>query len=256
MQFREFRNYVYGDDVRHISWTVSARTDEPVLKTFEEERERNFLLLVDSSASLRKGAWAQQKAERLAEIAASLALSAAEADDKIGMIIYSDKVEKTVNPSKGKTHVLRVIRDVLGFNPEGSGTDPDVALKHVDKVIKKHAIIFFLSDMEVMPDERLLRRVAQKHELIAVDIEHPHEYEWPNVGFLEIQTAEQERPVTLDTSSKALRRYIRAQGSARRESIKRYYQRLGIDLISISTDEEFVPQLKKFFQMRIQRGRR
>ncbi len=256
MQFREFRSYVYGDDVRHISWTVSARSNNPVLKTFEEERERNFLLLVDASASLRKGAWAQQKAERLAEVAASLALSAAEADDKIGMIIFTDKVEKTVNPSKGKTHVLRVIRDVLGYEPQSHGTDPDKALKQIDKVLKKHSIVFLLTDMEVLPDERLLRRCASRHEFIAISVDHPQEYDIPELGFLEIQTAEQNRPVTIDTNSGSLRRYIHAHGESRKLAINQYFKRVGVDLVNISTEGDFVPTLQKFFKMRIQRGAR
>jgi len=256
MQFREFRNYVYGDDIRHISWTVSARSNDLVLKTFEEERERNFLLLVDASASLRKGAWAQQKAERLAEVAASLALSAAEADDKIGMVIFTDQVEKTVNPSKGRTHVMRVIRDVLGYEPQSNGTDPDKALKHIDRVLKKHSIIFLLTDMGVLPDERLLRRCAQRHEFIAICVDHPQEHEIPEIGFLEIQTAEQNRPVTVDTSSASLRRYIQGHADSRKMAVNQYFKRLGVDLVNISTEEDFVPALQKFFKMRIQRGRR
>jgi len=255
MSFREFRKYVYGDDVRHISWSASAKTSDPVIKTFEEERERNFLLVVDTSASLRKGAWAQQKAERLAEVAASLALSAAEADDKIGLILFTDKVEKTINPSKGKTHVMRVIRDVLGYEPESKGTDPNSALKHIEKVVKKQSIVFFLTDMEVLPDERLLRRCAAKHEFIAVAVEHPQEWKVPNVGFLEVQTAEAGRPVTLDTSSDSLRRYLETHGQTRRIAIQQNFKKIGVDLVWISTEDNFVTALQNFFKMRAMRGR-
>jgi len=256
MQFREFRNYVYGDDVRHISWTASAKGADPVLKTFEEERERNFLLVVDASASLRKGAWAQQKSERLAEIAASLALSAEEADDKIGLILFTDHVEKTLSPSKGKTHVMRVIRDVLGFEPQGTLTDPNSALRHIDKVLKKQSIVFLLTDMEVLPDERLLRRCASKHEFITIAVDHPQEWQLPNVGFLEVQTAEQGRPVTLDTQSESLRRYLDMHGKTRRAAIEQSFKRMGVDLIWISTSDNFVTALQNFFKMRAMRGSR
>jgi len=256
MQFREFRDYVYGDDVRHISWTASAKGSDPVLKTFEEERERNFLLVVDASASLRKGAWAQQKAERLAEIAASLALSAEEADDKIGLVLFTDRVEKTLSPSKGKTHVMRVIRDVLGFEPQGRLTDPNAALRHIDKVLKKQSIVFFLTDMEILPDERLLRRCASKHEFIAIAVDHPQEWELPRVGFLEVQSAEQGRPVTLDTQSDSLRRYLQLHGQTRRAAIEQSFKRIGVDLVWIGTNDNFVTALQNFFRMRIMRGKR
>jgi uncharacterized protein (DUF58 family) len=256
MQFREFRNYVYGDDVRHISWSASAKTIDPVLKTFEEERERHFLLVVDTSASLRKGAWAQQKAVRLAEIAASLALSAAEANDKIGLILFTDKVEKTIHPSKGKTHVMRVIRDVLGYEPESEGTDPNAALRHIEKVLKKQSIVFFLTDMEVLPEERLLRRCAAKHEFIVVGVEHTQEWKVPNVGFLEVQTAEAGRPVTLDTQSETLRRYLESHGQTRRLAIQQTFKKMGVDLVWINTEDNFATALQNFFKMRIARGRR
>lgn len=255
MQFREFRNYVYGDDVRHISWSASAKATDPLLKIFEEERERNFLLVVDTSSSLRRGAWAQQKAERLAEIAASLALSAAEADDKIGLVLFTDKIEKTIDPSKGKTHVLRIIREVLGYEPQNKGTDPNVALKHIEKVLKKQSIVFFLSDMEVMPDERLLRRCASKHEFIAIAIEHLQEWQLPSVGFLEVQTAEADRPVTIDTQSDSMRRYLESHGQTRRMGIQQNFKKIGVDLIWINTQDNFISSLQNFFKMRAMRGK-
>jgi uncharacterized protein (DUF58 family) len=255
MQFREFRNYVYGDDVRHISWSVSARSNDPVLKTFEEERERTFMIIVDASASLRKGAWAQQKAERLAEAAATLALSASDANDKVGLIVFTDQVEKVIKPAQGQTHVLRVIRDVLGFEPKGKKTNPNPALRQIDKLLKKQSIVFYLSDMEVMPEETLIRRAAARHDFVAVAVDNPAEWSIPEVGFLEVQTAESERPVTLDTMSPTLRRYMAGHGATRKAMVEQSYKRMGVDMIWLDTQEDFVSSLRSYFKRRIMRGR-
>lgn len=251
MQFKEFRNYVYGDDVRHISWNVSARTQEPVIKTFEEERERTLFLIVDVSASLRRGPWARRKAETLAEIAATLAVSASEAKDKLGLMLFSDKVEAIIPPAKGRTHLLRVIRDVLAFEPQGKKTAPDLALRQLDRILTKHSIVFFLSDMEVLPDERVLRQTCMNHELVAVHVEHPQEWELPaSVGFLEIQTAELGRPVTVDASSNSFRQYLRAHGQSRRDQVDARFSKTGVDLLHVSTDEDYVSILRGYFAKR------
>jgi uncharacterized protein (DUF58 family) len=255
MQFREFRSYVYGDDVRHISWAVSARSNDPVLKTFEEERERTFMIIVDASASLRKGAWAQQKAERLAEAAATLALSASDANDKVGLIVFTDQVEKVIKPAQGQTHVLRVIRDVLGFEPVGKKTNPNPALRQIDKLLKKQSIVFYLSDMEVMPEESLLRRAASRHDFVAVAVDNPAEWQIPELGFLEIQTSESERPVTLDTMSPTLRRYMEAHGATRKAMVEQTFKRMGVDMIWLDTQEDFITALRGYFKRRILRGR-
>ena len=251
MQFKEFRNYVYGDDVRHISWNVSARTQEPVLKTFDEERERTLFLVVDVSASLRRGPWAMRKAETLAEIAAVLAVSAAEAKDKLGLMLFSDKVEAVIPPAKGRTHLLRVIRDVLAFEPQGKKTAPDLALRQIDRVLKKQSIVFFLSDMEVLPSENALRQTAMQHEVVGVHVEHPQEWELPApMGFIEIQTAELGRPVTIDASSSSFREYLRAHGAARRAEVDNLFTRTGADPLRVSTHEDYVPILRGYFAKR------
>lgn len=256
MQFREFRQYVYGDDVRHISWNVSARTQELVLKTFEEERERTLFLIVDCSASLRKGPWAEQKAERLAEVAATLALSAAEANDKIGLLLYTDRVEKVVPPKKGKSHLLRIIRDILAFEPQGSKTNPNVALKQIDQVLKKESIVVLLSDLEVIPDDRVLRRTTSLHEFFAIGVDHPQEWEIPEYGFIEMQTAESLRPVTLDTSSAAMRDYLKNFGLTRKNVAHETFKRNGVDLVWMSTTDDFVVGLQDFLKRRsLRRGR-
>ncbi len=250
MQFREFRNYVYGDDVRHISWTVSARVSDPVIKTFEEDRERTLFLIVDVSASLRRGPWAAAKAELLAKVAATLALSASEANDKLGLLLFSDKVEKLVPPKKGDTHLLRIIRDVLAFEPTGHKTSPSLALRQLDAVLKKHAIVFLLSDMEVLPDDQVLRQTLSKHELIAVGVEHPQESEIPHLGFLELQTAELGRPVTIDTNSTSLMEHIRYFGNKRRQEAVAQFRKSGVDLLWMRTDEDYIPHLQNYFRKR------
>jgi uncharacterized protein (DUF58 family) len=248
--FREFRPYVYGDDVRHIAWNVSARSNEPVIKIFEEERERTLFMVVDVSSSLRKGPWAQKKAERLAEVAATLALSAAVSNDKMGLLLYSDRVEKVIPPAKGRTHLLRLIRDVLAFEPVGTRTNPAIALKQLDKVLKKHSIVFLLSDMEVLPDEKTLRQTGALHEFIAIGVEHPREHDLPDLGFIEMQTAEYGRPVTVDTSSESFRRYLKEHGEKQKNTVKDLFRRSGVDLLWIRTDEDYVPVLQNFFRRR------
>ncbi len=253
MQFREFRNYVYGDDVRHISWNVSARTTEPVLKLFEEEREKTLFLVIDVSASLRRGPWAEKKAERLAEIAGCLAVSAHEVGDKLGVLLFSDRVEKVIPPAKGKTHLLRIIRDVLMFEPVGVKTDPDVALNQLDHVLKKQAVVFFLSDMEQLPSEKVIRQTRSSHDFIAVGVEHPAEWQIPRVGFLELQTAEMRRPVTLDTTSGQMTQYMKSHAKTRMDMIHAHFQKSAIDLLWTKTDEDFVPLLRNFFTARMKR---
>ena len=257
MQFKEFRNYVYGDDVRHISWNVSARTQEPVIKLFEEDRERTLFLVVDVSASLRKGPWAQKKAERLAELGATLALSAAEAKDRFGLLLFSDRVESVIEPNKGKTHLLRVIREILAYSATGKRTSPDLALRQLDRVLKKKSIVFLLSDMEVLPSERVLRQTTATHELVAIKIEHPAEFNLPDFsGFMELQTAESGRPVTLDASSPSLRRYFDSYSQKRNEECEGVFKRGGTELLTFSTNEDFVPKLRSFFMRRSGLARR
>lgn len=255
MQFREFRNYVYGDDVRHISWNVSARTENLVLKTYEEERERSLFLIVDVSASLRRGPWAQAKAERLAEIAATFAVSAAAANDKIGLLMFSDQVEKVIPPAKGRSHLLRIIRDILAFEPKSLRTQPDVALKQIDQVLKKHSIVVLLSDMEVLPSDKILRRTSSLFDFFAIGVEDPKEWEMPPFGFIEMQTAERGRPVTVDSSSEQVRAYFRSYGETQKAATFESFKRAGVDLIWLKTNEDYIPPLQDFLRKRSLRRR-
>lgn len=248
MQFREFRNYVYGDDIRHISWNVSARTQDPVLKTFEEERERTVFLIVDVSASLRKGPWARAKAERLAEIAAVMCMSAAEVGDQYGFLMYSDHVEKVVPPKKGKSHLLRVIRDILYYEPKGQGTNPDAALAELDKILKKKSIVFLLSDLEKSPSNALLKRVASRHEFSCFAVENPNETVFADWPFIEIETAESGRPITIDGQDRSFVEYMKGFYSSKHEVSTAQFRKAQADLLWLSTESDFLQDLKSFFK--------
>jgi uncharacterized protein (DUF58 family) len=251
MQFKEFRNYVYGDDVRHISWTVSARSQAPVLKTFEEERDRTLFLVVDVSASLRKGPWAIAKAERIAEIAATLALSASLIKDKVGLLLFTDQVELVVPPAKGQSHVLRIVRDILAFEPKGQKTEPNIALRQLDRVLKKHSIVVLLSDLEVLPQDRILRQTASHHEFLTIQVQHPGEWSFPRVpAFIELQGAESGRPITIDASSNLFRSFLEQQGQLRAHEVNELYKKSGVPFLQVLTSDDFIPPLKQFFARR------
>jgi uncharacterized protein (DUF58 family) len=256
MQFREFRKYVYGDDIRHISWTMSAKTEDPVIKLFEEERDRTFMLVVDASGSIRRGGWAKEKADRAAEIAGTLALSAAESNDLVGLLLFTDRVETLLVPSKGRNHMLRIIREILAFNPEGRGTDPNHALQSLYPFLKKQSIVFFISDMEKIPDHRLIQRFAKKHEFVAIQIENPKEWELPKGAFLELESSESGRPVTVDSNSSSISSYLKTFYEGRESIAENEFHRRNIDFLKISTQEDYIIRLRNFFRSRSGRGRR
>jgi len=257
MQFKEFRTYVYGDDVRHISWNVSARTQDPILKTFEEERERTLFLVVDVSSSLRRGPWALEKSYKLAEVAAALSLTAFESRDKLGLLLFSDRIERVVPPQKGKSHLLRIIRDVLAFEPKGKKTAPDLALKTTLGILKKKSMVFFLSDLEVTPSEILLRRMSSKHIFGVIQVNHLNETNPPPFpGFIEMETAEQRRPVTIDASSTSLLNFIKIFHKNRHHEIESYFQKCGTSYLPISTQEDAVTVLSEFFKQNSARAGR
>ncbi len=249
MQFKEFRSYVYGDDVRHISWNVSARTQEPVLKIFEEERERTLFLIVDVSSSLRSGPWAQEKSYKLAEVAASLALTAFESRDKLGLVLFSDRIERLVMPQKGKSHLLRIIRDVLAFEPTGKKTAPDLALKTALGVLKKKSMIFLLSDLEVIPSEFLLRKLTSKHLFSVVKVDHVLEKKIkPFPGFIEMETAESHRPVTIDASQSSLLNHVQKAFEDRESQITEHFKKCGASLVPLTTADDVISVLSNYFK--------
>lgn len=250
MSFSEVRNYHPGDDVRSIDWNVTARTNEPYIKVFEEERELTVMLLVDVSRSSFFGTSNQMKNEFITEISAVLAFSAIQNNDKVGVIFFSDKVEKFIPPKKGKQHILRIIRELLDFRPESNGTDLGVALRYLNNVIKKRSITFILSDFLTEGYDNALRVAAKKHDIIGVRIYDQRDETLPNVGLIRMADAETGRKLWIDTASKKVRDQYESHNAELASSFKTLFSKTGKDTISIRTDESYEKALLGFFKGR------
>jgi uncharacterized protein (DUF58 family) len=260
IEFLDVREYLPGDDVRTIDWKVTARFGRPYVKKYAEERELVVILLVDASGSDRFGTKRLFKLEQAAQVAATLAFSAIRNNDKVGLVFFTDRIEKYVPPKKGRVHVLRLIRDILYFEPEHKGTDAVQALEFLAHVLKRRAIVFLISDMmgsSFAPEtiHRPLGIVARKHDLVAVSVTDPAEQELPRLGLVEIEDAESGELLTVDTSDPALRRRFQTARAAAREATERQFRKLGIDHIPITTAEDFTKKLHQFFQKRARRYR-
>ncbi len=258
MEFVDVREYTVGDDIRAIDWKVTARMGRPYVKKFVEERELTVILCVDASGSGYFGTRSRFKLEQSAQVAATVAFSAVTNNDKVGLMFFTDRVERFVPPRKGKQHVLRLVRDILSFEPEGRGTAPAAALEFVMRTQKHRAIVFLLSDFLgagfAAPAVRIpLGIVARRHDLVAVPISDPAETELPRVGLVDIEDAETGEIVTIDTSNAGLRTAYAAHVRARVAERDRMFRQLGIDTIPLRTDEDFTPRLHAFFQLRARR---
>ncbi len=251
MSFSEVRSYQYGDDVRNIDWNVTARTGEPYVKIFEEERELTVMLLVDMSRSLSFGAVSQAKQEILAEICAVIAFSAINNNDKVGVLFFSDRIEKFIPPKKGKQHILRIIRELIDFEPQGAGTDITVALEYFNNAIKKRSICFLLSDFMAKPYEAPLRIASRRHDLVGIQLSDPRERELPDVGLLYAEDAETGEWRWIDTSSAKIRKQYAQYYQDHSAYCRTVFLKTGADLLPISTHESYVNALLKFFQKRI-----
>lgn len=251
MSFSEVRNYQYGDDVRNIDWNVTARTGEPHVKIFEEERELTVMLLIDVSGSAFFGSTRQWKNEILTEICAVIAFSAINNNDKVGVLFFSDRVEKFIPPKKGKQHILRIIRELLDFEPAGRGTNLAVALEYFNNAIKKRSICFLLSDFITSNYEVPLRIAARRHDLVGVHLSDPREQELPNVGVICVEDAETGALHWLDTTSAQVRKTYAATFADRYAYCRNTFLKTGADLLSIRTNESYVNALLTFFQKRI-----
>lgn len=251
MSFSEVRNYQYGDDVRNIDWNVTARTGDPHVKIFEEERELTVMLLIDMSRSSFFGTVNQLKNEILTEICAVLAFSAIQNNDKVGVIFFSDRVEKFIPPKKGRQHILRIIRELIDFEPVGQGTDMRSTLEYFNNVVKKRSICFLLSDFLTENYEDPLRIVARKHDLIGIHLVDPREEELPNVGLIRALDAESGQMRWIDTASKRIRAEYAQWYADHSQYFKRVFLRSGADTVSIRTNESYVNALLRFFQRRI-----
>lgn len=253
MEFREVRSYVPGDDIRSIDWNVTARTGEPHVKVMAEERELTVALLVDMSGSGRFGSGSRLKNELAAELCAVLALSAINNNDKVSLLIFTDDMELYVPPQKGSRHVLRIIRDVLYFKPRGTATNITRALNYLNRVLRRRAVVFLVSDFMDQGYEDALRVTAKRHDVIAVSITDPREMELPDVGRVAVRDAETGREILINTSDRKFRenyaRKAREEGEARDE----IFRRNRIDSLSLSTEKSYVNELYRFFKMRERR---
>jgi uncharacterized protein (DUF58 family) len=250
MEFEEVRQYQIGDDVRTIDWNVSARYGEPFVKIFREERELTVMLLVDVSRSQEFGTAGQLKRELVAEVCATLAFSAITNNDKVGLILFSDHIEKFVPAKKGTGHVLRVIRELLYHKPAGKGTDVAAALEYLNKVTTRRAVVFLVSDFQDAGYEHPLRVARRRHDLIPVAVSDRWETQLPNVGMIELADAETGDTVLVDTSSRRIRRGYAVEAVMASDARDQMFRRLDVEAIRVTTGQSFVEPLMKFFRAR------
>ncbi len=250
MEFEEVRQYQIGDDVRTIDWNVSARMNQPHVKVFREERELTVMLLVDLSRSQQFGTEEQFKRELVAELSATLAFSAIKNNDKVGLICFTDRIEKFVPPRKGPKHVLRVIRELLAIKPEGHGTDLSLALDYLNRIQKRKAVVFLISDFQDQDYETPLRIARRRHDLIPVIVSDRREKELPKVGLMEVRDNETGEQVLIDTSSATVRNQFREMNKQINERRDRWFLSNRIDGIHLHTGENLVEPLARYFKRR------
>ena len=253
MEFDEVREYQTGDDVRSVDWNVTARMGHPYIKSFVEERELTVMLVVDVSGSELFGSTDKLKQEVLAEFCAVLAFSAIKNNDKVGLLLFTDRVEKFIPPQNGRRHVLRVIRELLFHEPEGRGTDIGVALQYLNRVARRRTVTFLVSDFLAEDYEQDLRLSAKRHDLIAVSVDDPRERELPSLGLVEIEDAETGERRLVDTGSRAVRRRYRERAEAAAEARQERFRAAGVDVIGIDTEQPYVQTLMAFFRRREKR---
>ena len=251
MAFSEVREYQYGDDIRDIEWNVTARFNKPYIKVFEEERELTVMLLVDVSGSLNFGTQVQMKRDMLTEIAATLAFSAIQNNDKIGVIFFSDRIEKFIPPKKGRKHILFIIRELLDFQPESQRTDVGQAVEYLTRVIKRRCTAFVLSDFMDAKDFRTPLTVAnRKHDVVAIQVYDRRIAELPNIGLIKVRDAETGFERYLDTSSKQVRNAQAKWWKERQEILRDTFTRSNVDSVSVRTDQDYVAALMSLFAQR------
>jgi uncharacterized protein (DUF58 family) len=253
MEFAEVREYTPGDDVRTIDWNVTARTGQPYVKQFVEERELTVMLLVDLSASGQFGTVAKLKTEIATELCAVLAMSAITNNDKVGLMLFTDRIERFIPPQKGKYHVLRVIREVLGFRPQHLGTDVGGALEYLHRISRRRSVCFLVSDFLASDYETPLRIAHRRHDIIPVTLTDQREDHLPRLGLVMLQDLETGAHVLVDTSSRAVRQQYQQRREAAVSQRQRLFRALRLDTIDIRTDEPFIDPLMRFFRQRERR---
>jgi uncharacterized protein (DUF58 family) len=253
MEFAEVRLYQPGDDVRTIDWNVTARTGTPHVKRFAEERELTVMLVVDASASTIFGSRRQTKQALAAELGALLAFSAITNNDKVGLVMFTDRIELALPPRKGNRHVLRVIREILSLRPVGRGTDVAAALEHLGRVTKRRCVVFLVSDFLTPGWRRALRVAARRHDVVAVVLEDPREAELPSVGLVELEEAESGTRYVVDTRDPRVRDGFARRAALARAERDRELRACDVDAVVVGTDRGYVEALLRFFRMRERR---
>jgi uncharacterized protein (DUF58 family) len=253
MNFEDVREYQPGDEIRAIDWNVTARLGTAFVKKFTEERELTVVLVVDVSASGNFGSVSQSKRELAAEVACLLAFSAIRNNDKVGLLLFSDRVELFIPPKKGRSHTLRIIREILFFEPAGRGTAPALALDYLNKVVTRRAVVFFVSDFQTGDFSRELSVSGRRHDFIAVHVQDQREEMLPNVGIIMLEDAETGEQIEINTADRTTRARFSALAETKRAELNRTLRRNSIDAISLRTGEDYLPALRSFFKQRERR---
>lgn len=250
MTFSEVREYQFGDDVRSIDWNVTARFGHPYVKVYEEERELTVMLLVDVSGSREFGTVSKMKKDIFTEVAATLAFSTIQNNDKVGVIFFSDKIEKFIPPQKGRKHVLHIIRELINFKPESKKTDIAGALKYFTNVIKKRSTAFLISDFIDDNFEKVLQIANRKHDIVAMQVYDIRESELPNIGLIKLKDAETQERIWIDSSDHRLRKAYADHWGEQQLALQKTFSKSGVDWVSMSTGEDYVKALMKLFKQR------
>lgn len=253
MEFSEVRAYTYGDDIRQIDWNVTARSGDPYIKMYEEEREQTLMLCVDISPSGFFGSQSQSKMDLAVEICAVLAFSAIKNSDKVGLVLFTDVIEKVVPPKKGRVHVLRLIRELLTTEPEGSGTDIGEALSYVNRLLNRKAIVIMASDFQDSNYNKQIKITSRKHDLVNIAINDALEDELPDLGIIPLKDAETGNEVLVDTSSAKVRETYRQKRAYHKEQLRNKFMKMKIDTIELETNTSYVQPLMNFFHRRSHR---
>jgi len=253
MNFEEVREYQPGDEIRAIDWNVTARFGSPFVKKFTEERELTVMLIVDVSASGNFGSTSQSKRELAAEVACLLAFSAIRNNDKVGLLLFSDRLELFIAPKKGRSHTLRIIREILFFDPVGGGTNPAAALDHLNKIVTRRAVVFFISDFQAEDFSRALAVTARRHDLIAIRIQDERESILPAIGIITLEDAETGDQIEIDATDSKVRAQFAQLAQAQLAETMRVLRQNRIDRIDLRTGDDYLPALRSFFKQRERR---
>lgn len=253
MTFSEVRPYQFGDDVRQIDWNVTARSQEPYIKIYEEEREQSLMLCVDISPSGQFGSGRQRKLDLVTELSSVMAFSAIKNNDKVGLLLFTDRIEKVVIPRKGRAHVLRLIRELLTTEPQGTGTDIGNAVAYLARMLNRRSILILISDFQSAGYEKELRIANRKHDFVSIVIDDPLERELPDLGLIPLRDAESGRVRVIDTSSKSVREQYQRRRHARMERLQKLFLRHRIDSITLQTNESYIEPVASFFKRRTNR---